>query len=191
MPSQDLQDLQDLHRKVANILAVPSVYAYARVLSLVEDHAKRAAAASTDLADPDLVQTLNSCRTYHSLCSRVMAQLAARDSASERAEYERRRSKGGSASARASGGASAPASPSVSGNRKERKENEQGGTEQGTKRKRGGVELEVYSGEYVVAALEALKLGEFLEGRGREPGVSVSVGMNMDMDKRKKVRFTC
>ncbi|KAI1187300.1 hypothetical protein F5B17DRAFT_430736 [Nemania serpens] len=170
MPSQDLQDLQDLHRKVANILAVPSVYAYARVLSLVEDHAKRAAAASTDLADPDLVQTLNSCRTYHSLCSRVMAQLAARDSASERAEYERRRSKGGSASARASGGASAPASPS---------------------RKRGGVELEVYSGEYVVAALEALKLGEFLEGRGREPGVSVSVGMNMDMDKRKKVRFTC
>ncbi|KAI1167709.1 hypothetical protein F5B18DRAFT_647495 [Nemania serpens] len=156
------QDLQDLHRRMANLLAVPSLHAFARALSVVEEQADRAAAAG-DLDDPVLRQILHACRTYHSLCSRTIRELSERATAAEHENYERRRSEDGSASASESENAGGNA----------------GGS--GRKRKRGDAVFEVDSGEHIVAALEALRLEEFLEEQGREVYV---------VKERKKVRFS-
>ncbi|KAI1199713.1 hypothetical protein F5X97DRAFT_116252 [Nemania serpens] len=160
------QDLQDLRRKVANLLAVPSLYAYGRVLSLVEEYAERAAAYP---ADPFAAHLLQACNTYHLLCGRAVRELTARAATFEHKSYERRRSDDGSSTASVS--ASASASSSGSGSEQERK--------------RGGVVLDVYNGEHIVAALDALRLEEFLEEQEQEQEPAPVV------NEKKKVRFSC
>ncbi|KAI1113942.1 hypothetical protein F5Y14DRAFT_451547 [Nemania sp. NC0429] len=174
------QDLQDLHRKVAGLLAVPSVYAYARALALVEDHAERAA-ASSDLRNPVLIQILRACRTYHSLCRRAIRAFVEHSGASEHEAYERRRSSSGSEK---SGSESESGRVSPKG---------------GGKRKREGAVFEVdEEGGQIVAALEALRLREreFEEdedGDEDEDEDMMQVDAHVDVDrpvvKRKRVRF--
>ncbi|KAI1435217.1 hypothetical protein GGR50DRAFT_694384 [Xylaria sp. CBS 124048] len=113
---------RDLHAKVLEILQIPNLAAYARVLSLVEEVAHVAISSPTC---PTAVALVYNCAIYRIQCTKNIRRLVKRASVSEHEEYDRRRGRG-------------------------------------YRYKRQGVVYKVDKGEHIVAALETLRLEEYM-----------------------------
>ncbi|KAI0407610.1 hypothetical protein F4802DRAFT_595011 [Xylaria palmicola] len=107
--------LLDLHAQMADILASPTLFSYARALAFVEDITSAAAGGT----DADLLHT---CEAYRMLCRTALGRLVERASAHEHEAYDR------------------AATMKLRGRRRDLDE----------------------GGQNIVAALEALRLGDYL-----------------------------
>ncbi|KAI3317983.1 hypothetical protein HD806DRAFT_549997 [Xylariaceae sp. AK1471] len=149
-----LPSSQDLHNQVANILAIPSLSSYARALSLVEDVAELALASSTHNPTSSSLELLRDCKLYEMTCRSAIAQLTDQASRLEHETYERAKSASVSSSSSSDGSGSA------------------GDSVDGFQQRRRGVIFGVDRGEHVAAALEALRLEEFLLEQERQQSAS-------------------
>ncbi|KAI0870645.1 hypothetical protein GGS24DRAFT_98633 [Hypoxylon argillaceum] len=131
--------LQTLQRKMTDILATPTLCAYARALSVVDEYTELASSAP-DPRSPAAVELLRACKLYKGLCAKNIRRLNAQVSAYEHKVYDRAAVK--------KCGASGSTSPQ--------------------RQKHRGVIFDVDKGEHVAAALEALQLEDFLSEQGRE-----------------------
>ncbi|KAI0479585.1 hypothetical protein F4859DRAFT_440724 [Xylaria cf. heliscus] len=134
---------EDLHSTLADILSIPSLSSYSRALSMVEEVSELADSSP----DTNSAAILRSCEDYRVRFEEAICRLTTEASAYEHMVYER---------------ASCNKSPSMNVNVGENV------TKPQQKNKRRGVFFNMDKGEHVVAALEALRLEEFLEEQERK-----------------------
>jgi len=157
MASQPLlPEMQELHSRVFDILAIKSVLSYSRALSVIEKVVEDIGTVSQDAdkISPLATGLLRNCRFYEDLCRRGIQELVTQESVHERDTYSRRAKK---RSASTSSDDSSSRSNVCSDN-----------YDEGAPRRRG-VLFEVDNGEHIVEALEALRLEGFLVQQRDEP----------------------
>jgi hypothetical protein len=74
-------------QEIADILAIPTLAAYSRVLCVVEDVAELAL-SSPDSSSADVVELVNKCRAYQHMCMKAVDRLAEQASLHEHKVYE-------------------------------------------------------------------------------------------------------
>ncbi|GAP89497.1 hypothetical protein SAMD00023353_3800120 [Rosellinia necatrix] len=136
---------KDLHARVADLLAIPSILSYSRVLSMVEE---LASSPPVHLDDDAAVALLHQCDIYATLCHKAIRRLRAQDAVREREAYR---------AASQGGGVGVGVGVGVGGHGRTRSRR--------TRDRRRGVVFGVDKGEHVASALEALRLEQFLEER--------------------------
>ncbi|KAI0858100.1 hypothetical protein F4860DRAFT_527360 [Xylaria cubensis] len=134
--------LEDFQSVIADILSTPSLSSYSRALTLIEEVVDLVIASPKALSDIDVL-LLRSCALYRTRCEEAITHLTKEASVREHMVYERR----------------------ASSSNKLLKENK---AEQKNRRK--GVVYKVDRGEHIAAALEALRLEEFLQEQERQNG---------------------
>ncbi|TRX95254.1 hypothetical protein FHL15_003946 [Xylaria flabelliformis] len=137
--------LEDLQSVITEILSTPSLSSYSRALTLIEEVVELVISSPKVLSDTDIL-LLRSCAFYRTRCEEAVTHLTKEASVREHMMYERASS-------------NKPSSSKVDK------------AEQKNKRK--GVLYKVDRGEHIAAALEALRLGEFLEEQERQSGKKV------------------
>ncbi|KAI1751756.1 hypothetical protein F4782DRAFT_177186 [Xylaria castorea] len=152
-----LPQLENLYSVITDILSNPSLSSCSRALSLVEEVVElvRSSPDANSMAD---ISLLRSCEVYRVELEGMISRLAMEASAHEHMIYERR----------ASSNKHSEVNMNMNVNRAQQKKKKEN--------KHRGVLFNIDKGDHVVAALEALRLEEFLEEQERQ--------------NEKKVRFS-
>ncbi|KAI1738973.1 hypothetical protein F4680DRAFT_153964 [Xylaria scruposa] len=132
----------DLKSFIADILATPSLSSYSRALTIVEDVVELVIASPNPISETDQL-LLRICAAYRTRCEEAIAYFTREAAEQEHKKYER-----------------AASNKLHKVNRTQLKDKQ--------KNKRKGRLYKIDSGEHVAAALEALRLAEFLEEQERE-----------------------
>ncbi|KAI0413823.1 hypothetical protein F5X98DRAFT_266121 [Xylaria grammica] len=146
-----LAQLRDLHLQFANITAEAnrSVSSFVRGLAIAEEFAERAESSPTP-NDPAVQELRAICRAYTAMCHRYIRELTIKESAYEHKMYRR-------------------TSPRSQWGSERSVESQCGESRCGkSQRKRRGVVFNVDRGDHVTAALEALRLEEFLDEQDKQ-----------------------
>ncbi|RYC61272.1 hypothetical protein CHU98_g4947 [Xylaria longipes] len=132
-----LPQLEDLHSTIKDILSTPSLSSYSRALSFVEEVAELVYSSLDTTNSTDILRI---CEMYRVRCEVAINRLTTEASTQEHMMYER-----------------------ASCNKTSRMEVDVNASRAQQKDRRRGVLFNVDKGEHVAAALEALRLEEFLE----------------------------
>ncbi|KAI0434344.1 hypothetical protein F5Y09DRAFT_337814 [Xylaria sp. FL1042] len=143
-----LPSVEQLHARVATLLAVPSIISYSQALREVEE-ITRTACSFEHCMSPAIVPLLYYCERCKKICLASIRELAAQASAREHEMYNRSSRRSHEPKKKRRGMVESIVSAL-------------GALRLDTDPKRSGVVFDADQGEHIVAALESLRLEEFL-----------------------------